>query len=135
VRQSRAALSRGNLNFNAKLFRAKRRIRKISGRRTCATRITWHRFAHFLIDSSPRTPFAQQIMKIIFACADVESARDVDAKRNTRARKSFVAKRQRQNTIVARSPCLIDVFALPEICFRDALRARRARCRAARARR
>jgi hypothetical protein len=46
-----------------------------------------------LLDSGPRTPFARQILKIIFACADVASARDVDAKLNAHARKIFIARR------------------------------------------
>jgi hypothetical protein len=46
-----------------------------------------------LLDSGPRTPFARQILKIIFACADVGAACDVDAKLNARTRKYFVERR------------------------------------------
>jgi hypothetical protein len=46
-----------------------------------------------LLDSGPRTPFARQILKIIFACADLGVACDVDAKLNGHAQKYFVARR------------------------------------------
>jgi hypothetical protein len=71
----------------------------------------------------------------IFACADVASARAVDAKLNARARKCFVAPRQQQNTILAKSPYYIELFAIFEFCICNVLRVRRARCRAVRARR
>jgi hypothetical protein len=98
-------------------------------------RITWHRFAHFLLDSSPRTLFARQILKIIFACADVESARAVEAKLNACARACVVARRHRRDSVVAKSPYFIELFTLPKICRRDALRVARVRRRVVRARR
>ena len=48
---------------------------------------------YVLLDSGPRAHFSQQIVKIIFACADVVAARDVDAKLNEHLRKFFVARR------------------------------------------
>jgi hypothetical protein len=73
-----------------------------------------------LIDSSPRTPFARQFLKIIFACADVASARAVDAKLHVCARKIFVARRQQQDTVNAISPYFIGLFAVQKICIRNA---------------
>jgi hypothetical protein len=46
-----------------------------------------------LLDSGLRTPFARQILKNIFACADVGAACDVDAKLNGHAQKYFVERR------------------------------------------
>jgi len=67
----------------------------------------------FLIDSGPRTPFATQITKIIFACADVCVARDVDTKANRHAQKNLVARRQHRNDVIAKSPYSIALFAMP----------------------
>jgi hypothetical protein len=80
-----------------------------------------------LLDSGLRARFARQFVKIIFACADVCAARDVDAKLNGRARKFFVARRRQRNTVVARSPYLIVFF-----CNRCAMRTTLRRAFAAR---
>jgi len=45
-----------------------------------------------LIESSPRTLFARQISKNIFACADVSAARDVDGESIATLRKNFAAR-------------------------------------------
>jgi hypothetical protein len=73
-----------------------------------------------LIESSPRTPFAQQILKNIFACADVDAARDVDANLIECTNKLFCARKPQAIRVVARSPYFIDVFRIREIWIRGA---------------
>jgi hypothetical protein len=72
-----------------------------------------------LLDSGPRTPFARQILKIIFACADVSAACDVDAKPNGYAQKYFVARREQRNGVVAKCPYFIVLFAIFAQCARQ----------------
>jgi hypothetical protein len=69
------------------------RIRVKNSRRSPHTpRITRHRFAHFLIDSGRRAPFATQFVKNILACADVCGTREAYAKLSAHAQKYFDAR-------------------------------------------
>jgi hypothetical protein len=54
----------------------------------------------------------RQIVKKILPCADVAMMRDADKKIIARARNFFCAWHRRRNTIVARSPYFIAIFAI-----------------------
>jgi hypothetical protein len=74
-----------------------RRAHRTKNLRNTAARAANHPalIRSFLIESSPRTPFARQISKNIFACADVGAARDVDRESIAMSRKNFSARIKR----------------------------------------